>query len=78
MFHYFIVEIIEIYFRGFLTSGMLVSDQRWRSCWTLSDGKYNNNNTSNTKREGLNTKCEYTRGHDMPGRPRYDEATSFL
>ena len=28
MLHYFIVENIEIYFRGFLLSGILMSDQR--------------------------------------------------
>ena len=26
--------------------------------------------------EELNTKCEYTPGHEMSGRPRYDEAIS--
>ena len=35
-----------LYFRGFLLSGMLMSDQRWRSCYTLSDGNHNNNNIS--------------------------------
>ena len=29
------------------------------------------------KIEELNTKCEYVPGHEMSGRRRYDEATSF-
>ena len=47
--HYFIAEKMLIHFRRCLTSGMIMSDQRWRSCCTLSDGKHNNNNTSNIK-----------------------------
>ena len=39
---------------GFLKSWMLMSDQRWRSCCTLSDGKHNNNDTSNKKPRSKN------------------------
>ena len=55
MLHSFIVENIEIYFRGFLLSGMLMSDQRGRPCCALSDGKHNNNNTSNRKLRSKNS-----------------------
>ena len=49
-------EVISICWRapcdktkyGFIMPGMLMSDQRWRSCCTLADGKHNNN-TSNKK-----------------------------
>ena len=60
MLHCFWMENTDIYCRGFLLSGKLMSDQRYRSCCTLSDGKHDNNNTSNTKPiEELNTKCEW-------------------
>ena len=60
-------------------SGMLMSDERWRSCCTLSDGKHNNNKTSKRKARSktstrnanihLVTKCQ--------GCPRYDDATFY-
>ena len=34
---------------------MLMSDQRWRSSCTWSDGKHNNNNTSNKKTRSKNS-----------------------
>ena len=83
MFHDFIVEKYRyIGFCDFRMSGVLTSDQRWRSCCILSDGKYNNNNnnTSNKKARSKNqpnTMCDYTPGHEMSGRPRYDEVTSY-
>ena len=71
---------IEIYFRGFLTSGMLMSNQHWRSCSSLSDGKHNHNKTSNKKARPKNSTRNangYTPGHETSGCPRYDEATSY-
>ena len=55
-----------------------MSDQRWRSSCTFSDGKYINNAKNKKARSKNYTKCEYTPGREMSGRPRYDEATPRL
>ena len=55
MLHYCSVENIEIYFRGFLMWGTLMSDQHGRSRCTLSDGMHNNNKTGNKKASSKNS-----------------------
>ena len=72
------------YFRGFLMSGMLMSDQHWRSCCTLSRGNHNNSNASNKKARSNNSKRNVNNIHlvtkcqGVPGTtkrlPRNDES----
>ena len=57
-------------FPCFLLSGMRMSDQRWSSCCTFSDGQRNTYNTRNKRARSKNSarKCEDTPGHEMSGR----------
>ena len=58
MLHYFLIENMKVYLRGFLISGMFMSDQRLRSSCSLSDGKHNNNITSHTKKQDRRSQDE--------------------
>ena len=50
----------------FFLGGMFMSDQRWSSCYTLSDGKHNNNNNDNCT-SGLI--YGHARSNDTPNKP---------